>query len=238
MSSDDLRTHFASLGVIVTDARVVTKPDGTSRGMGFVGFQREEEARRAQQYYSGTWLSGGRIKVDFAHDVSRPFASCLLVLMLLSKAKDRLTRPRKRARLSPETPAAPPQPVQPPPAADVNDEAMSDREYMARRMRHTLTDMVNEKKVEEVPAEDVVEKVSLSRSAPGGCLERLQEPADADEIIIARTGRLFLRNLPFSVSEDDVRTQFERFGAVRQVIKDSSSLLGLLPRHKMISAHR
>lgn len=46
--------------------------------------------------------------------------------------------------------------------------------------------------------------------------ERKQYP-ELDQKIVADTGRLFVRNLPFNASEDDVRTLFSRFGNVSEV---------------------
>lgn len=40
---------------------------------------------------------------------------------------------------------------------------------------------------------------------------------DLDQTVVSDTGRLFVRNLPFTASEDDVRTLFSRFGNVSEV---------------------
>lgn len=42
-------------------------------------------------------------------------------------------------------------------------------------------------------------------------------PVNADEQAIRKSKRLFLRNLPYSVTEDDVREQFESFGGLEEV---------------------
>ena len=43
--------------------------------------------------------------------------------------------------------------------------------------------------------------------------ETSNKPADT----IRRTSRLFIRNLPYSVKEDDIRGHMEQFGAVEEV---------------------
>ena len=45
------------------------------------------------------------------------------------------------------------------------------------------------------------------------------EPADKDSVVdaISRTSRLFVRNLPFSATEDDLRDTFGKFGDVEEV---------------------
>jgi multiple RNA-binding domain-containing protein 1 len=50
--------------------------------------------------------------------------------------------------------------------------------------------------------------------------EKQQEddtPVNADEQAIRKSKRLFLRNLPYSVTEDDLREQFEPFGDLEEV---------------------
>jgi multiple RNA-binding domain-containing protein 1 len=42
---------------------------------------------------------------------------------------------------------------------------------------------------------------------------------DSTETLIQKTARLFLRNLPYTASEDSLRTRFEKFGAIEEVCK-------------------
>ena len=71
LTSSDLRTYFSSHGqATVTDARVLHKKDGTSRRLGFVGFATPAQAAQALAYFNGALLSGCRITVDAAEQVS------------------------------------------------------------------------------------------------------------------------------------------------------------------------
>lgn len=48
----------------ITDVRVVKK-----RRFAFVGYKTDEEAKKAQAYFDGTFaLGGGKVKVDFVSD--------------------------------------------------------------------------------------------------------------------------------------------------------------------------
>ncbi|KAJ4004382.1 Multiple RNA-binding domain-containing protein 1 [Fusarium irregulare] len=62
------------------------------------------------------------------------------------------------------------------------------------------------------PAADDMEMDEPAAEATGG------EPAKDDSLeAIRRTSRLFVRNLPYSATEDDLREAFEQFGTVQEV---------------------
>jgi len=77
LSSQLLRTHLSQCPPTppsITDIKVVTRPDGTSRCIAFAGFKSHLEADRVRSWASGAWIAGerggSRIKVDWAKDVS------------------------------------------------------------------------------------------------------------------------------------------------------------------------
>ena len=62
-----LREHFEQKGGpggTLTDVKVSSKADGTSRRFGFVGYKTEEEARKAQQWFDRTFIDSTRISVS------------------------------------------------------------------------------------------------------------------------------------------------------------------------------
>jgi multiple RNA-binding domain-containing protein 1 len=69
ISKEELRLHFASLGLAITDARVLKNKNGQSRRVGFLGFQNNSDAQTAKEWFDGTWIAGSRIQVDFAYAV-------------------------------------------------------------------------------------------------------------------------------------------------------------------------
>ena len=70
-------------------------------------------------------------------------------------------------------------------------------------------------KVEE-KEEESEEKSKKGKKADKKAAER-KKYRELDPNIVSGTGRLFVRNLPFTASEDDVRTLFSRFGNVSEV---------------------
>lgn len=68
LSDVRLKEHFGQRG-LVTDVKLMTRPDGTSRRFGFVGYRTEEEAKDALQYFNNTFIDTSRIKVDHAKKI-------------------------------------------------------------------------------------------------------------------------------------------------------------------------
>lgn len=80
ITAQDLRSFFeASVGIQVTDARIVRRRDGTSRQMGFVGFKESSDGSRMKEIYNGGYLLGCRISIAAATQVSNLLPIGLLV---------------------------------------------------------------------------------------------------------------------------------------------------------------
>jgi len=62
-----LREHFEQKGGpggTITDVKVSSKSDGTSRRFGFIGFKSNEEAQKAQQWFDRTFIDTTKISVN------------------------------------------------------------------------------------------------------------------------------------------------------------------------------
>jgi hypothetical protein len=135
------------------------------------------------------------------------------------QARDRLTRPRKRIKLSPSAAAVPVAVAAEAPADDDADDAdMTDEQYLAKRMRRKLGagTPAQTEDVSLKPREP--DKIVSSSPAYRACFDvgPPSDGVDADEAVIGRTGRLFLRNLPFSTTESDLRSTFAKHGVLQQ----------------------
>lgn len=98
---------------------------------------------------------------------------------------------------------------------DVSDDEDEEMSADEEEEINTTTQM----DVDEKPAatEDTEEKEDKkAKKGKKKVPERKQYP-ELDQKVVADTGRLFVRNLPFNASEDDVRTLFSRFGNVSEV---------------------
>ncbi len=68
----ELRQAFESYGEIIEATVVTDRQTGRSRGFGFVSFTDDESATKALSEMDGTELDGRNIRVNEAHDKSRP----------------------------------------------------------------------------------------------------------------------------------------------------------------------
>lgn len=66
VSQEDLKKHFSQKGN-VTDVKLVYK-DGEFRRFGFVGFEKEQEARAACHYFNNTFIKQAKITVEVCQE--------------------------------------------------------------------------------------------------------------------------------------------------------------------------
>jgi multiple RNA-binding domain-containing protein 1 len=71
LTEQRLKEHFQTKGGLVTDAKIMKKGD-KSRLFGFVGFRTELEAEKAKKFFGGTFLDTSRLVVDFAKPQGDP----------------------------------------------------------------------------------------------------------------------------------------------------------------------
>ena len=182
LTNAELKDHFASLGLHVTDAKVLHRRDGQSRQMGFVGFSDVASAVQAKEYYHGTWLKKGRIEVDFAQHVAKAAKRPLQKITAARQA------PPKTAAEVDKTSEAVVERDDP----DLEDD---DAQYLAKRRK------VN---VAPQPTDDnkSAAEVDTSPAAP-----ECQLSID----------RIFVRNLPFTATQDDISAEFSTYGDVSEV---------------------
>ncbi|GAA5847858.1 hypothetical protein JCM5353_008407 [Sporobolomyces roseus] len=276
LSSQHLRTHLSQCPPnppSITDIKVVTRPDGTSRCIAFAGFKSHLEADRVRNWASGAWIAGdrggSRIKVDWAKDTrdSHPPAkrmrterSSVVDGTSRSQASDSRfqdflavmapARPSALHDQSEVTPSTVPH-FEQPPAADLDpspslpapvsksptesleeeepptfanddaaaDDTLTDAEYMAKRMKRTVAEL---EPVEQLETMDESGGKEWEQEQPAGTTattdDLVEIPApDLTTQAILDTGRLFLRNLAFSASMEDIQQLFEAYGQVEQV---------------------
>lgn len=83
LNDQGLQQYFQESGFEVTDAKVMHRSDGSSRGFGFVGLKDEGDAGKAREQLHQSFLHGSRLNVALAREVrsgSAPYSLSSLVL--------------------------------------------------------------------------------------------------------------------------------------------------------------
>lgn len=88
-------------------------------------------------------------------------------------------------------------------------EGLSDMEWMRRRMKQSVESVGQEEKAFE-QSDDEDMKVDKSE-------QKAEETLDPIKETILQTARLFVRNLAFTCTDDELRELFQTFGEVSQV---------------------
>jgi multiple RNA-binding domain-containing protein 1 len=92
-----LREHFEQKngpGGTLTDVKVSSKPDGTSRRFGFVGYKTDHEALSAQIWFNRTFIDSTRISVEVI-EVKNLYLMLFFLLIILDEViRERKMRPR------------------------------------------------------------------------------------------------------------------------------------------------
>ena len=236
-----LKEHFSqSRGPhgTITDVKVILKQDGSARRFGFVGFKTDEEALKAKEWYDKTFIDSTRVRVEVIDVGALPSFPLLSEQNRVQYAKDAVTpRPKKRPRLDtskrkdasleefmevmqPKTNSwvddvdpllSSPEKNNVPAAQrrlkDISEEAqqdLTDLEWMRQRMTGGVGDAHSQENVFEQSGSEEED-------------QRASEEKDPTEETILRTARLFVRNLTFTCTEEELRGLFQPFGTVSQV---------------------
>ncbi|KJA26549.1 hypothetical protein HYPSUDRAFT_198832 [Hypholoma sublateritium FD-334 SS-4] len=247
VTPEKLRAHFEQQGGpggTLTDVKVSSKRDGTSRRFGFVGFKSNEEATAAQKWFNRTFIDSTRIEVVVSEgakdapaprpakrrrlDVNVPEASSssskpAAASIPPPEVKDgkyeefmKVMQPKKVPVWANEATAEPQVPI---PAAkgSATQGELSDAEWLKQRMSNAVD--LEERVFEQSDDDDalkpkhgqpeiVVASTSVSRD---------DFPKDATKDTILKTSRLFVRNLTFSCTEEDLTELFKPFGEISQI---------------------
>ncbi|CAH1429648.1 unnamed protein product [Lactuca virosa] len=109
-----------------------------------------------------------------------------------------------------------------------HDKAVSDTDYFKSRVKKDWsdTDTDTDTDIEDVngDVEEVKNDEETEAEEPTNTIENpnetdeVDEPSSSleDEDDVLQTGRLFVRNLPYTATEDDLREHFSKFGSVSQ----------------------
>ena len=209
ITEEEIKNHFSQKGV-VTDVKIMHKEDGRSRNFCFVGFKSEQSAKDAIKYFNQTYLKTTKISVEKAKTQGDPSLK-KKGKKVINKNKDddenneeietKESKIKQILELSKKTKNA-----------DKFDEALKKQNIDNNNNNDIQNTEEKMKDVNNKEKEDQEQKENTDNSK--------KEENKIDSLINKKNldpKRLYLRNIPFEITEDDIREKFEKFGTINEI---------------------
>ncbi len=207
------------------------------RRFAFVGYKDEQDAAKVKEYFDGSFLGSGKIKVDYVQEDNLKPAPVQgssaspnrkdvdAQLAVEDKPKKDTTAAEKRLKEfmqvmkgtsddgvridNPNVTVERASELLDEKDSRVEDEVMDDAEWLQRRQKASS-------------GVAGVEEVEVLSPSPSAALKPVQIPpanntASPEDNQVLTTGRLFLRNLAFVTTSEDLSSLFTPFGSLREV---------------------
>ena len=207
ITEEEIKKHFSQKG-IVTDVKIMHKEDGRSRNFCFVGYKTEQSAKEAIKYFNQTYLKTMKISVEKAKLQGDP--------SLKNKGKKGKNKNIKNNE-------------------ENNDEEIETKESKIKKILDLSKKTKNADKFDEALKNqkiNVDENEEMKEKDNGNeNIENMnsndnennknKNVEDKTNDLINKKNldpkRLYLRNIPFEITEDDIRSKFEKYGTINEI---------------------
>lgn len=208
LTKQQLATHLSSQPIQTTDLSLITSKDGQSRRIGFVGFSSIEDATQARAYLNNSYCnstnnSGSKVKAQFAKPINHNKLSTNQPPSLSAPPDSRLANDQPDERLSEflavmnHNKKLKPQQLTPSTTKLISPLASGQAELSPSADDSFVSDS------DYLAARTATNQSSIQPPGPQ------QDQVESD--------RLFVRNLTYSTTKNDLETVFSRFGPVLSV---------------------
>jgi multiple RNA-binding domain-containing protein 1 len=187
ITEKQLRDHFSIKGE-VTDVKIMKKENGESRRFAFIGFKTEEQTQTCIKYFNNTYLFTCKIQVEPAIVQGDPSLNKQV------KQKKFGTNKGKEDKQEDEQ--------------SKQNKINKILELAKMTSNKSKFNKATQKLSEEAKQDETAE---VGKNEPQKTIDDTLNPEKLDP------KRLYLRNLPFEVTEGDLRTTFERFGELTEI---------------------
>ena len=207
ITEEEIKKHFSQKGV-VTDVKIMHKEDGRSRNFCFVGYKTEQSAKEAIKYFNQTYLKTMKISVEKAKLQGDP--------SLKNKGKKGKNKNIKNNE-------------------ENNDEEIETKESKIKKILDLSKKTKNADKFDEAlknqkinvdENEEMKEKDNGNENIEN--MNSNDNENNKDKKVEDKTNdlinkknldpkRLYLRNIPFEITEDDIRSKFEKYGTINEI---------------------
>ena len=207
ITEEEIKKHFSQKGV-VTDVKIMHKEDGRSRNFCFVGYKTEQSAKEAIKYFNQTYLKTMKISVEKAKLQGDP--------SLKNKGKKGKNKNVKNNE-------------------ENNDEEIETKESKIKKIldlskktknadkfdEALKNQKINENENEEMKENDNGNENIENMNSNDNENNKDKNVEDKTNDLINKKNldpkRLYLRNIPFEITEDDIRSKFEKYGTINEI---------------------
>ena len=205
ITEEEIKKHFSQKGV-VTDVKIMHKEDGRSRNFCFVGYKTEQSAKEAIKYFNQTYLKTMKISVEKAKLQGDP--------SLKNKGKKGKNKNIKNNE-------------------ENNDEEIETKESKIKKILDLSKKTKNADKFDEALKNQKINENEEMKENDNGNenIENMNSndnENNKDKKVEDKTNdlinkknldpkRLYLRNIPFEITEDDIRSKFEKYGTINEI---------------------
>ena len=218
ITEDELRKHFSQKGD-VTDVKIMKKENGQSRNFCFIGYRTESSAKEAVKYFNGTYVRTVKVAVEIAKLQNDPSLvkkggksvgknkggtkqnMWSGILNNNDEENTKESKIKKILELSKQTKNA-----------DKFDEAIKQKKN--EKEEETTEDKKENEKIEEDKTDNDDKKEEDEKAKPEEKSDTKDEQNKQKQL---DPKRLYLRNLPFQISEEEIRNQFSQYGQISEI---------------------
>ena len=210
ITEEEIKNHFSQKGV-VTDVKIMHKEDGRSRNFCFVGFKTEQSAKDAIKYFNQTYLKTMKISVEKAKLQGDPSLKKKGKIIKKNnknneeneneEVETKDSKIKKILDLAKKTKNA-----------DKFDEALKNQNINNESKQNEeikKDDNIDEKEEKNENKEEKDNNDILKKDE--NKINTLINQKNLDP------KRLYLRNIPFDITEDDIRQKFEKYGTINEI---------------------
>ena len=205
ITEEEIKKHFGQKGSI-TDVKIMLKENGQSRNFCFIGFKTEQSAKESVKYFNQTYFKTMKISVEIAKvqgDPSlkkrRKFSKNENVVNDEIETKE--SKIKKILDLSKKTKNA-----------DKFDEVLNSQNK-GENLDKRKDDEKSEKEENSIKEKDNDDNKNESEAKNVG--EKKTNSLINQKNLDPK--RIYLRNIPFEITEEDIRQKFEKYGQINEI---------------------
>ena len=216
ITEEELKKHFSQKGSI-TDVKIMHKEDGRSRNFCFIGFKTEQSAKEAVKYFNQTYLKTMKITVEIAKLQGDPSL----------KKKGKFSKNKKEKNDENNNDNKDNEEIETKESKIKKILDLSKKTKNADKFDEALKNQNkdDEKEKDNNDKEDEKEKDKKDNSDKNEDNKNNNEIKEDKETKINSLinqknldpKRLYLRNIPFEITEDDIRQKFEKYGQINEI---------------------